>query len=336
MFFVPCKTRPPLLFSSQMTATLASIDIGSYTTRLLIARMVGPSGPLRSLIRNRVYTRLSEGFDRSGSKILLPEAIERTLDALHDFLGAIRMFDVQAVHAIATGVVREAVNRTEFLDRVLEHTGIIVRPISGKEEALLTGKGALNAVSADEAGSLVFDLGGGSTEFFFSGGSNPLIGSLPLGASILTQEYIKSDPPNEKEVHTISRHVDRFLRDSMSGIDYNGSSRPHHIVGTGGTVTTLGAMLFGIPLTEITEDRINGLILKRKDIEALFSRMLNQGLRERLRLTGLDRERASVILAGSLVVLKILYYFRSLQLTASMSDLLEGIIIHHFEGEKNG
>ena len=300
-----------------------------------MARTEGPSGPFRSLFRKRIYTRLSEGFDRSGSKILLPEAIERTLDALHDFLREIKMFDVRTVRAVATGVVREALNRTEFLDRILERTGIIVGLVSGEEEALLTGKGALSAVNADEARSLVFDLGGGSTEFFFSGGSDPLIRSIPLGASILTEEFIKSDPPQEKEIHSISRHVDRCLEDSMAGINYDGRDMPGRIIGTGGTVTTLGAMLFGIPLTALTHDSINGLILKREELEALFSRIRNQGLGERMKLSGLDNQRARVILAGSLVVIKILDFFRSLHLTASMSDLLEGIMIHHFEGEKN-
>ncbi|MDY6880143.1 MAG: exopolyphosphatase [Thermodesulfobacteriota bacterium] len=317
-----------------MTATMASIDIGSYTTRLLVAGREGPSGPSRSLLRKRVYTRLSKGFDYSGRRILLPEAIERTLEALSDFSREIERLDVPTVYAVATGVVRDAVNRKEFLDRILEHTGLSVRLVSGEEEALLTGKGALSAVPPDKGGSLVFDLGGGSTEFFFSGGSDPYLGSLPLGASVLTERFFKSDPPREKEVDSVSEYIDRCL-DSLTRTRDEARNISGRIIGTGGTITTLSAMLLEIPLTELTYDSINGCILSRRDLQTLFSHIRHQDLNERLNLPGLDSQRAQVILAGSLVVMKILDFFGCANLTASMADLLEGLMIDHFEGEKN-
>ncbi|MBE9569238.1 MAG: hypothetical protein IMF11_01310 [Proteobacteria bacterium] len=106
------------------------------------------------------------------------------------------------------------------------------------------------------------------------------------------------------------------------------------LVGTGGTVATLAVMLHGIPSGDIAADRINGLLLKTRQIEALFSEIRNLSLSERLKLPGLDKGRADVILAGCLTVIRILYFFKSLQLTVSLSDLLEGILVESSEGGK--
>jgi exopolyphosphatase/guanosine-5'-triphosphate,3'-diphosphate pyrophosphatase len=98
------------------------------------------------------------------------------------------------------------------------------------------------------------------------------------------------------------------------------------VVGTGGTVTTLGAMSHSVSVEDITPEVINGLTLERSQIEALFDRLRNLTFEERAKLPGLDPGRAGVIVAGSLVVIRILHFFKSVQLTVSMSDLLEGIL----------
>jgi exopolyphosphatase/guanosine-5'-triphosphate,3'-diphosphate pyrophosphatase len=107
-------------------------------------------------------------------------------------------------------------------------------------------------------------------------------------------------------------------------------------VGTGGTVTTLAAMHYGIPETEIIPENINGLILKRKQVEMLYNKIKPLAFKERLGLPGVDHGRADVILAGSLVVIRILYFVKSLKLAVSLSDLLEGILFDCYEGEGNG
>ena len=100
-------------------------------------------------------------------------------------------------------------------------------------------------------------------------------------------------------------------------------------------MTTLAAMLHGILPQEIGPERINGLILEGSDIGALFDKMSKLSVEERLRLPGLDPGRAGVILAGALVVLRVLYFLRSSQMVVSLSDLLEGILINYFEGEED-
>ncbi|MBW1798534.1 MAG: hypothetical protein JRJ21_09070, partial [Deltaproteobacteria bacterium] len=236
-----------------------------------------------------------------------------------------KTFDVGSVHAVATGVVREAANRDEFLDRIYESTGIRVRTITGDEEALLTGKGVWNALNIPKGPFLIFDLGGGSTEFISGSEGAQTVKSIPLGAAVLKQVYLKSDPPQKEKINELSRHIDQSLEEFLPEPYVKGDNLP--IVGTGGTVTTLGAMLHRVSVEDITPDRITGLILTRAQIEALFDRIRNLSLEERLKLPGLDPGRAGVIVAGSLVVIRILHFFKSVQLTVSMSDLLEGLLL---------
>jgi exopolyphosphatase/guanosine-5'-triphosphate,3'-diphosphate pyrophosphatase len=317
-----------------MIENCASIDIGTHTARLLVARKPEAQGRLKPLARKRAYIRLGEGFSYSEGKKIQPEAIDRTLEVFEDFLQCTRLFDVHEVHAVATGVVREATNRDEFLDLIHSHTGIHIRPITGEEEALLTGKGVVYALNVQSGPFLVFDLGGGSTEFFLSTEDMQVVRSILIGSMILKQAFLKSDPPKDRQVDALSRHIDKMLEGLRLAPIHSGSCLL--VAGTGGTVTTLAAMLNSISLEDITPERINGLILTVKQLEGLFDEIKRLPYEERLKMPGLDPDRAEVILGGCLAVIRILYFFKSLQVTVSMSDLLEGVLICYAEGEKNG
>ena len=284
------------------------------------------------LARKRAYIRLAEGLSQSENKDIPSVAIDRTLNVLKYFAGYLKRFRVHSVNAVATGVIREAPNKDQFLDRIYEATGIRVRAITGVEEAYLTAKGALQALNIHTDPFAVFDLGGGSTEFLIGSEGTRVARSVPLGAMLLTKKYFGSDPPEEAEVDALSRHVDQCLLDA--DLNVPGARDLSLLVGTGGTVATLAVMLHGIPSGDITADRINGLLLRRRNIEALFSELRDLSLSERLKLPGLDKGRTDVILAGCLTVIRILYFFKSLQLKVSLSDLLEGILIESLEGER--
>ncbi len=316
-----------------MTRPRAAIDIGTHTARLLIASDPGESGLLRTLVGKRAYIRLAEDFDYSETRIIQPEAIERTMTALDGFLHDIRAFNVHLTHAVATGVVRKATNRDEFLGRIYQQSGIRVKLISGEEEAQLTAKGVLSGLGVQSSPFFIFDLGGGSTEFYLEGRHTQTVKSIPLGAMILTKEHLKSDPPKEAQIDSLSRYIDLCL--NKSGPDLFQRDERFFVAGTGGTVTTLALMLHGIAPEAVSAERVNGLILKRQQIEALFDQMRGMTFEERLKLPGLDKGRAGIILAGSLVVIRILHFLKASHLTVSLSDLLEGILINQFEGESN-
>ena len=310
---------------------IASIDIGSHTARLLIARRIEGHGLFQPLIRKRAYIRLAEGFDDSGKEIIRPEAVDRTIVALRYFASMAEIFDVHKINAVATGVMRRAANRETLINLIYEQTGIKTTIVSGEKEARLTGEGALHCLDINRGPLIIFDLGGGSTEFIFINEENTSVRSVPLGAMLLTQRFLTSDPPEIEELEAIKTHVNEVLEKAFPENAYTGND--YLMAGTGGTVTTLSAMIHHIEIKNISPGRMNGLILRREGIEDLFTRIKTMAFGDRLKLPGMDQGRADVILAGSVVVISILHFFKIFQMVVSLSDLLEGILIDYLQGE---
>ena len=308
-----------------MTKTiLASIDIGSHTARLLICQKTGSMTDIRTVLRKRTYIRLAEDFGSQGKPVIRPEATERALQALGEFASVAQKMHVESVRAVCTGVVREAENRDDFLNQIFERTGIQAHVLSGEEEARLTARGVLYALSVQGRVSMIFDLGGGSTEFIYGKQDLQKTQSLPLGAMVLTQRYLVSDPPGEEEMGALEQDVDDVLNRAFP----EGHLEEDDLVlGTGGTVTTLGAILHHIDIDEISPKRMNGLTLQREQLRDLFEQLKAMSFNERLKLQGLDRGRADVIPAGCAVVLRILRFFNAREMVVSLSDLLEGMVL---------
>jgi exopolyphosphatase/guanosine-5'-triphosphate,3'-diphosphate pyrophosphatase len=317
-----------------MDTAFSSIDIGSHTARLLIAQIQGPERPLNVLARKITYTRLAEGFNATGTKILPEGGVQRTLEALKIFSTLNRRFHVQEVWAVATGVVREAENRDLFLRRCHEAAGVHVRVIQGQEEARLTSKGVLGAIQPRGNPFVIFDLGGGSTEFFCDRHGETFARSIPLGAARLTHRYLLSDPPAESELQTMRTQLDAGLKGAFPPPFKR--SAVQSIVGTGGTMSSLVGMMNGIPGEMLVPEKINGITLSGAGIEAIYNRLKRTRLEERLAAWRLDRGRGDVIIAGTLVVLSILDFFCMKEIIVSMSDLLEGILLDAIEGGRHG
>jgi exopolyphosphatase/guanosine-5'-triphosphate,3'-diphosphate pyrophosphatase len=310
-----------------MTETiLASIDIGSHTARLLVCQKTGVSKGIRPLLRERAYIRLAEDFTSHAKRTIQPEATDRALKALGEFASIVEKMGVTNIRAVCTGVVREAENRDDFLKQIFDRTGIQAHILSGEEEARLTARGVMQTLSVQGRISMIFDLGGGSTEFIFVEEDHQETQSLPLGAMVMTQRYLVSDPPGEEEMGALEQDVDDVLSRAFPEGGLDGDGR---IIGTGGTVTILGAMLHHMDIEEISPKRMNGLKLRREQLEGLFERLKVMTFDERLKLQGLDRGRADVILAGFVIVLRILRFFEAREMMVSLSDLLEGLAIEN-------
>ena len=311
---------------------IASIDIGSHTARLLVARETGSKDLFKPLFRKRAYISLAEGFDKNGRDEISPEAIKRSLKVLDDFIRTANKYHVDVIRAVSTGVMRRAANRKPFLDLIRDKTGINVPVISGEREAHLTLKGVRHFLDIGEEASVVFDLGGGTTEFIYSQNDSVDIRSLPLGAILLTRNFLDTDPPADYQIENLSTYVDGILKRSLPKKIHGGDILT--VTGSGGTVTTVASMVNEIDLSEITPDRLNGLILKREAVEECFSRLKKLPLSDRERLTGLDKGRAGVIPAGTMTLIRILYFLNAADMKVSYSDILEGILISYLQGEE--
>lgn len=304
---------------------IAAIDIGSYTSRLLIAD-ASAGEVFRPLKRSRVYTRLAEGFEGRG-EVLSSAAMERTVQALSEFQCLAREHSVADLRTVCTGVVRRAKNQDAFLERIKKATGLNAEVISGQREAILTAKGVLNGITVENPSYLIFDLGGGTTEFVFGHRTRTEIKSLDLGTAVLNERFLLSDPADDKEIQALRGAVERILKQAFAKQEHR--TQYPAVIGTGGTVTTLAAMLGRIPAEEIGPEKINGRVLAIQELKELCSGLKGLVSSERQKRVGLDASRAEIIVAGLLIVIGILEFFEARQLQVSFSDLLEGMILEY-------
>lgn len=325
-------------FNRDMTSLkgkrIASLDIGSHTARMLIAEFTDSPQLFKALARKRIYTRLAEGFEKDGAGDLSEGAIARTSEALKRFSITAKRYGVDELIALSTGVTRQARNKRHFIDTVKDSTGIDVKIISGEREAILTRSGVIHGSGNIESDSrVIFDLGGATTEFIWGQEEELKIKSVPLGALLMTQEYFHSDPPKDDMIRALSTGIDSILEMGLSR--ERKKLNNIQITGSGGTVTTLSAVINRIGVSEIAPEKINGMVIKLDQVERIFDRIRFMPISKRQNIKGMEKGRASVIIAGTLLVSRIMDFFHSKEMTVSYSDILEGILISYIMGEDN-
>jgi exopolyphosphatase / guanosine-5'-triphosphate,3'-diphosphate pyrophosphatase len=295
----------------------ASIDLGTNSARLLIG-VAGNRHAIRPLVVKRVVTRLGGGFTRENG--LSRQACERSLAVMREFADDIERYGVETVRAVATSAVRDAVNGGAFADEVLRKTGIRLEIIDGREEALFTLRGVVSGL-ADNGDYLVFDIGGGSTEFTLARGENLLFTrSLPLGVVRLTEGKITVEAMAEK----ICRELNT-LRNEMESTGAGTISSGVTLVGTAGTVTTLAAV--DLNMADYDYSRVQGHILSLSAIRGIYRSLLPLTPDQRLLVPGVEKGREDLIIAGALIVIKTMELFRFEECTVSDAGLLEGLLI---------
>jgi exopolyphosphatase / guanosine-5'-triphosphate,3'-diphosphate pyrophosphatase len=282
---------------------VAAIDLGTNTTRLLVADV--EDGRVDEVTRRTRITRLGEGVD--SRRRLLPVPIARVRNALSDYRRELESLGAERALAVATSAVRDADNGEAFLGEVEWSYGFTTRLLSGDDEADLT----LRGVGADD-GTLVVDIGGGSTELIGAG----LRTSLDVGAVRLTERSLPSDPPTEGELANAAAAVRELLPDGP---------RPARAVGVAGTITTLAALDLG--LDEYDPDRVHGHRLSVEGVERQLRRLAAMPLAERREVPALEPERAPVIVAGAVILQEVLARFGLDEIEASERDILYGIAL---------
>jgi exopolyphosphatase/guanosine-5'-triphosphate,3'-diphosphate pyrophosphatase len=306
---------------------LAGVDVGSNTVRLLLGDFA--DGRLRPLRYFRRITRLAGGFDPKWG--LASSSMARTLDALREIRDLVDDAGVRQVRMVGTQALRQAANGAAFAERVRQATGLSLEIIPGEEEARLSCGGVLAALRPQPQRCLVFDIGGGSTEFILSVLNGPCFHrSYPLGVVALCERH----PASQARQRCIADIMDRLITDletACPGIDQQ--SAIGTLVGTAGTVTTLAALK--LRMVRYDGARVNNVCLSHAELMALRERLAPLSAREREGLPGLERGRGDLILPGLDIVLAILDRFRQKELKVSDYGLLEGLLIDmHHSSEK--
>jgi exopolyphosphatase/guanosine-5'-triphosphate,3'-diphosphate pyrophosphatase len=303
----------------------AALDLGSLTVRLAVAERT-PAGKMRVLLHRREITGLGQGLALTGE--LAPEGVSRTLAALKDFQEVMAAHQVEAYRAVGTQALRQARNRQVFLDRLHDTLGLAVEVLAPEAEARLSLTGVLTALAPEVIAApdvLVFDVGGGSTEFaLMRPGREPVFASLPLGVLTLSQARPLEDPPAPSLLAALKEELTARL-----GLFYQGAIQPYLegefcLVGTAGAVTTLAAL--ELKLRTYDPNKINNLILTRAQVAALAELLAGLPEAARARLAGIEPAKAGVMVAGALIILTILEVCRQDSLVVSDAGLLEGVL----------
>ncbi len=302
-----------------MIRRLATVDLGTNTVRLLVVEAEGVRWrPLRQAQR---VTRLGEGQRAAGR--LLEAPMRRTVETVAEFVAEARGLGAADVRVVATSAVREAPNRAEFVARLREATGHDVIVVSGEDEARLTLQGVAAALPHLGGSFLLFDIGGGSTEFVLARGGRPaMVVSLRLGVVGLAERFMDDGPVD----------WDRFalMRDEIAGClerevpaSLAAAGAPA-LVGTAGTVTTLAALDLALPAYDAA--RVHGHVLARPAVEGWLARLGALTVAQRAALPCLERGRADVIIPGIAICLAAMARLGYDSLVVSDCGLREGIL----------
>jgi exopolyphosphatase/guanosine-5'-triphosphate,3'-diphosphate pyrophosphatase len=299
---------------------VASVDIGTNSVRLFVADRegTGRDAKLVPVDRRTAITRLGQGVDQT--RMLRADAIERTVSKLREYKRVIDDLGVQKVRATATSASRDAQNRDDFFGPAERALGVRPEVIPGEEEARLEFLGATAALS-EPGPYLVVDVGGGSTEFT-TGTEEPTgLCSIDIGCVRLTEQYLHGDPPTPEE---LSQAVS-IVRDHLADVDrlVPDAARARTLIGTAGTVWTLGAIELGVD--ESRSDKIDHFRLTRAAAEDVYRTLATEPIEQRRHNPGLAEGRVDVIVGGAIVVVSVMRHWNFDEMLVSEADILDGL-----------
>jgi exopolyphosphatase / guanosine-5'-triphosphate,3'-diphosphate pyrophosphatase len=297
---------------------VAVVDVGSNSTRLLIADVAG--GSVVEVERQSRVTRLGRGVDLSGQ--LSAEAIESACAAIGDYMDICREAGVETLDAIATSAVRDATNGSAFVAELRERFALSARMLDGEEEARLTYVGATVECPPTEP-TLVVDIGGGSTELIVGTGSEIAFHtSLQAGVIRHTERHIASDPPGAPELEALATDVRALIEAAIA-------DQPAAVASAGiavaGTPTSLASIEIGLEPYDPVQ--VHGHTLTLGTIQWLLSQLASAPLAKRAETTGLHPDRAPNIVAGVVILVETMRAFGLERIAVSEHDILYGVAI---------
>jgi exopolyphosphatase / guanosine-5'-triphosphate,3'-diphosphate pyrophosphatase len=298
---------------------VASIDIGTNSTRVLVARPV--DGKLDILDRRNTITRLGQNVGATGR--LAEEAVERTLACLRDYRAILDQHGVDRLRVAATSASRDAANREEFFDAVEEVVGARPELLSGDDEGRLSFIGATGDLDPALGPFLIVDIGGGSTEFILGTDHVEGVMSVDVGCVRLTEKFLDHDPPLPEELTACISFSDAYLDDVIREIP--GSAEANTLVGLAGTITTVAAVEIG--LATYDRDAIHHFVLTRDAAEDVFRTLATESRADRIHNPGLEEARADVIVGGCCVLVALFRRFGFDEMIVSEADILDGLAL---------
>jgi exopolyphosphatase / guanosine-5'-triphosphate,3'-diphosphate pyrophosphatase len=295
------------------TVLCAAIDIGSNTTRVLVAEPSG--GQLKKVMEQRAYTRFNRALADDGSivqaKINEVAELVATQVRLAEELGA------EVIRAVATAAVRDARNRDEVVHAIAEVAGVPIEILSEEEEGRLSFLGATKTLGHPVDGTIgVVDVGGGSSEVILGNVADGVkeVRSWPIGSGVLADEMLECDPPSASEIRKMRERIDDFFAD----VDLE---HPDQAVAVGGSATSMR--------------RLVGAVLEYETLERGIRVLAGDPIDDVARRFELDPTRVRILPAGVLLLEKISELLGQ-PLQIGKGGLREGVILDLLNGSVNG
>jgi len=293
----------------------AIIEIGTNSLKLFVYQT---DHNLEVVLDRTIITRLGEGYNQTGEISL--SALTRTLAVIHTCIKTIEGYRCRTISLYGTMIFRSAKNSEEVLSIIFQETGLKLDVISGEKEAEYSFLAAMQSFSLNNKNVLVIDTGGGSTEFIF--GLNGIIEkalSLNIGAVTATDRFLLS---NKVDALSLER-CEKYLKEKISGVD--NTIKPDIIIGIGGTVTTISAIVQKLEL--YSAEKVHGSKVLLNDIYELETELAEKNLEERKDIIGLSPKRADIILGGVLIIKSILENFKVSEMLVCDHGLRYGLAL---------
>ncbi len=303
--------------SPRARSNLGVIDLGSNTARF-VAFEVAAAGTVRAVYETKDVPRL--GLDPGREGRLTPETISRGVATVRRFARLVRSLELAKTLAVATSAVRDAPNGPEFVREVERSTGVLLRILSGAEEARYAYLGVAGAWELEN--DIVLDLGGGSLQLAeVRGGHLHNSVSLPLGVLRLSQRFFAHDPPKRREWDELREYV----RETLTSVVEAFGRSPSRLLGIGGTVRALARAT--IELRQWPVRRVHGYTLYDHDLEALAELLGEMPAAKRRAIPGIGGDRADVVLAGIVVLEELIRATKIDRIVVSGTGIREGIAL---------
>jgi exopolyphosphatase / guanosine-5'-triphosphate,3'-diphosphate pyrophosphatase len=291
----------------------AAIDIGSNTTRVLVAESV--EGQLKKVMEQRAYTRINKALDDDGA--IEAEKIQQVSELVATQVRLARELGAETIRAVATAAVREAGNGEEAALAIGEAAGVPIDILSDEEEGRLSFIGATKGLGHPVEGKIgVVDVGGGSTEVILGtvAGGVEKVRSWQVGSGVLADELLASDPPSAAEI----RKVRDRIEDIFEGVEID---HPAHAVAVGGSATSMR--------------RLVGAVLEYETLERGIRVLCGDPAADVARRFELDPQRVRILATGVLLLEKVSELLGQ-PLQIGKGGLREGVILDLLNGDMNG
>ncbi|MBZ4672056.1 MAG: Ppx/GppA phosphatase [Deferribacteraceae bacterium] len=293
-----------------------AVDIGSNTLRLIVAEV--SKGKIKNIVYEQRYIiRLAEGIKQFGK---ISEAAEKRLtDALFHIKDSLNQFGDINVKFVGTSALREASNGEEIINNIYKNMGIKIEIITSEKEAELMFRGVSATLDLKDNKALLFDIGGGSTEYIAVDKGNIVdCKSFDMGVVKLADKYNFREVVSEgifkqlfEEIETIISHV--------PDIEFE------ILVGTAGTATTLAAI--DMKLANYDYRKVNGYKIQYKRVKEIFDNLCSMTIDERENVVGLEKGRGDLIIPGAAIVIKTMEHFKLNEIIISDFGLREGLVV---------